>query len=41
MMDIGIGRFLEMFEERFGRFATSIFLLVVALALVAYSIGII
>jgi uncharacterized membrane protein YccC len=31
-MDFGLGRFLEMFEERFGRLATNLLLIVIALA---------
>ena len=35
MIDIGIGRFLEMFEERFGRHATTCLLAVIGLGVLA------
>ncbi len=40
-MDFGFSRFLEMFEERFGRLATTILIGLIAAALVAYSLKVI
>lgn len=37
-MDLGLDRFLEMFEARFGRFTTTVLLAVIGLALFGYSI---
>jgi hypothetical protein len=37
-MDFGLARFLEMFEERFGRRATTALLALIGLAVTAYSI---
>ena len=36
-MDFGISRFLEMFEERFGRTATSTLLAVIGIAILAWA----
>jgi hypothetical protein len=40
-MDFGFGRFLEMFEERFGYRATSGLLLLIALGISAFSLGLV
>jgi C4-dicarboxylate-specific signal transduction histidine kinase len=40
-MDFGFSRFLEMFEERFGRIATTVLIGVVGIALLGYSLHII
>jgi hypothetical protein len=39
-MDFGLSRFLEMFEERFGRYATTLLLGTLGLALFGYSVKI-
>lgn len=40
-MDFGFNRFLEMFEDRFGRHATTVLIAVVGLALFGYSLRVI
>jgi hypothetical protein len=40
-MDVGLGRFLEMFEERFGRRATTCLLAFIAVGIVAFFLPII
>jgi hypothetical protein len=35
-MDFGVGRFLEMFEERFGRTATTLLLAIIGLGVVGF-----
>jgi hypothetical protein len=40
-MDFGLGRFLEMFEDRFGRWATTVLLGLIALAIVTFTIRLI
>lgn len=40
-MDFGFSRFLEMFEERFGRLATTALIAMIGAALVAYSIKVV
>jgi hypothetical protein len=40
-MDFGFSRFLEMFEDRFGRHATTVLIALIATALAAYSIKVI
>jgi hypothetical protein len=39
MMDLGLGRFFELFEERFGRLATNTLLLITGLGLASACIG--
>jgi len=40
-MDIGLGRFLEMFEERFGRTATTVLVGIIGLAVIAFCVPLI
>jgi hypothetical protein len=41
MMDLGLGRFFEMFEDRFGRRATTVLLALVGLAIASLSVGLV